>query len=116
MGITVTTEQKLDIAPEVVADLSTRVAYINELALEAGLLKEVIDTEKAIVLKKMQEAGIEKAEIDGIPCTIVRGYNSKLDKQKFVELGGSLTQLENATNKKPKKPYVLIGKEKDDRD
>lgn len=81
-----------------------------DLALEAKLLTEQADIEKAKLHAIMDAECLEKTSVTGYTITVVKGETSKFDKLKFVELGGSLQTLADATSKKPKKPYVLITK------
>lgn len=115
MKQTQTTEAETVIAPEiepaVKARLDALVSTCRTMVVEATLQKEAIEVEKAKILKLLQDNGIEKVDVAGEPVQIVRSTSSSLDKVKFVQLGGSLKQLEDATIKKPKKPYVLIGEE-----
>lgn len=56
-------------------------------------------------------------EFEGIKLKKVGGTTSKLDKKKFVSLGGSLAILERATKVTPRKSYLKVtpaGEEKED--
>ena len=110
----VTTEQIVQalLKPEVAARLDALVSTYQEMKFDLDLQQETIDIEKAKILKLLQDEGIEKADVAGVPVQIVRGTSSRLNKTKFVQIGGSLKQLEEATEVSPKKPYVLIGKNK----
>jgi hypothetical protein len=111
---TVTTEQTVqtEIRPEVAARLAALVSTLNEIKFEAGLLDEAMDIEKAKIFEILQTEGIDKVDVQGTGLAIVRGTSSRLDKVKFVQLGGSLAQLEAATIVKPKKPYLRVGADK----
>lgn len=110
-GVTITVETKTEIAPDVQARVSAVLSTYHDLKMQADLLYEQMEAEKAKIWDVMKEAGYEKIEVDGTPCTVVKSSQSKLDKQLFVQLGGSLEQLNNATRSVPKKPYLKIGKE-----
>ena len=56
----------------------------------------------------MIESGEQSLAIDGFKSTMVFPNRSKLDKKKFVALGGSLELLEKATVSTPGKPYVKV--------
>lgn len=45
---------------------------------------------------------------EGFKLKKVGGTTSKLDKKKFVSLGGSLAILERATKTSPRKPYLKV--------
>lgn len=55
-----------------------------------------------------EETGENALELEGFKLCNVAGQTSYLDKQLFVQLGGSLEQLANATRSKPKKAYEKI--------
>jgi hypothetical protein len=107
---TVTT---VHVEPDVAARLTALLDTYQALKVDADLLYDQMEEEKRKLRGEMELAGLEKVTINGVPCTVVRGLSSSLDKLKFVELGGSLEMLENATVKKLKKAYLSIGKEKD---
>ncbi len=67
------------------------------------------------VKEVLEVSGLKKLRAGDVPISLVEGTTRSLDKLKFVELGGSLEMLENATVSKPKKAYISIGKEKGDR-
>jgi len=102
----------VELAPEVRARLEALLYNYQQLAAEFDILEEQLDIEVAAMKAIYDENGIKKAVIDGTPVSIVTGMSSSLDKLKFVELGGSLEQLNNATVKKPKRPYLRIGNPK----
>lgn len=106
-------EQAPTLEPEIVQLLALKLANYNTLMVDFKLLKEQIDDIKGEVLDELNLWGLEKAVIDDIPCTVVGGNSSSLDKVKFVQLGGSLKMLEEATVSKPKKKHLRIGKESD---
>jgi hypothetical protein len=105
---------KLNLSPEVGERLSALAGTYCELAEQVRILKQQMKDEAAKVFALMEDEGIEKCRVDGQPLCIVRGVSSSLDKMKFVELGGSLEMLKNATVSKPKKAYVKIGEGSDE--
>lgn len=103
----------VEIAPETLARVSGLVSTCRAIQGDLTLLTEQLELEKAKLLDLYKAKGLTKLEIDGEPVTLVTGgTSSKMDKLKFVALGGDLTMLENAKVTKPKKDYMLIGKEK----
>lgn len=116
MAAKLTTETKAEATVALAPELRDRIAAIlstyHELKAEAKLYEELADAENKKIFALLEDAGIEKTEVEGTACAIVRGQSSSLDKVKFCELGGSLEMLENATVYKPKKAYLRIGKEK----
>ena len=108
-----TIETTVKVEPDVAARLTALLDTYQSLKVDADLLYDAMEEEKRKLKGEMELAGLEKVTIAGVPCSIVKGHTSKLDKLKFVELGGSLATLENATSSKPKKAYLSIGKEKD---
>lgn len=109
---TVELKEGVEIGPELRAELAAKLNTYNAYKFDYDLLEEQMDTEIAGMKTLLESNGIKSVEIDGLSLTIVTGLSSKLDKLKFVELGGSLEQLKNATVSKPKRAYLLVGKEK----
>ncbi len=109
----ITTDAAPTVEPEVAARLDTLLRTYLDLKFDADLLYSQMEEEKRKMKGEMELYGLEKLSINGTPCTIVGGESSKLNKLKFVELGGSLAMLENATEKKPKKKYLRIGEDKE---
>ena len=107
---TVTTAPVL--SPELRARVAALVSTYKELKFDEALLEEQAADEAAKIKAIFDEHGIVKTEIDGVPVSIVTGSTSVFDKLEFVRLGGSLDLIDQATTSKPKRPYVLVGKEK----
>lgn len=111
-ALTLTPQQAagMSIDVEIAQKLAATLSTYHDLKLQRDLLDEAMKTESKKIQAEMDLLGVEKIEIEGTPCTIVGGYTRTLDKIKFVELGGSLKTLENATVSKPRKKYLRIGK------
>ena len=72
-------------------------------------LGEELDALNAEVEALRETTGEGKLDLDGFKVTRMDGQRTrKLNKMKFVELGGDLDVLEAATEEKPKKAYTLI--------
>lgn len=108
-----TIEPEVTLEPEVLERVSPLLRTFLDLKQQVDLLTEQMDEEKRKIKGEMELAGVQKTRVDGTPVTIVRSSQRKLDKLKFVELGGSLEMLENATFDRPKKPYIRIGEDKE---
>lgn len=100
----------VEIAPHHLAELQARLAAYAALKFDLDLLAHQMDIEKLAIQSTLDEVGVDKVKVDGYSVSFVRGMSSTLDKVKFVELGGSLEMLENATVTKPKKSYISIRK------
>ncbi len=110
---TVTTEAVLE--PALKAKLKQRLSKLKELQAAADLAQAKADKEHALVEGYFEQAEAKSITLDGLATvTLVEGTSSKLDKKKFVEFGGSLAMLENATIVSSKRPYVLVTFVKDD--
>ena len=109
LSATVTVSETVQLSEEVGTRLSALAGTYCELAEQVKVLKQQMKDESAKVFALMEEEGIEKCRVDGQPLCIVRGVTNSLDKVKFVQLGGSLETLKNATVSKPKKASVKIG-------
>ena len=107
---TVTTAPVL--SPELQARVAALVSTYKELKDDLSLLEEQAADEAAKIKAIFDEHGIVKTEIDGVNISIVSGSTPVFDKLEFVRLGGSLDLIDRATTSKPKKAYLLVGKEK----
>jgi len=112
LDIMTETTMTVQVQPDVTARLTALLDTYQTLKVDADLLYDQMEEEKRKIKGEMELAGLSAFRINGVPCTIVGGETSKLNKLKFVELGGSLAMLENATEKKPKKKYLRIGEDK----
>lgn len=107
---------QIEIDPEIAAKLSATLSMYQDLKLQRDLLDEAMAAESKKIQAEMELLGVDKLQIEGVPCTVVHGTSSSLDKQKFVALGGSLTMLQEATITKPRKAYLRIGATKKEGD
>ena len=110
--VTTTTETTLDV--QLQARLRALLSTSHPLKTDYDLIKGQMEEEVAKMKAILDDEQVQKVVLDGVPLTIVGGESSSLDKLKFVELGGSLEMLANATVKKPKKKYLRIGGEKEE--
>ncbi len=87
---------------------------LNELQAYAALhaqLKAIeaqMAAHKATLEECVIESGEQSIELEGFKTTLVFPVRSKLDKKLFVQQGGTLAQLENATVSTPSKHYLLV--------
>lgn len=108
--LAVTTTQTV----EVKLKPSLRRKLLNELNAYAALhaqLKSIeaqMDAHKATLEECVIESGEQSLELEGFKTTMVFQNRTKLDKQLFVEQGGTLAQLANATVPVTTKPYLLV--------
>jgi len=109
--VTTTTETSLDV--QLQARLRALLSTYHTLKADFDLIEAQMDEEVEKMKAILDTEGVQKVVLDGVPLTIVGGESSSLDKLKFVELGGSLEMLADATVKKPKKKYLRIGAEKE---
>lgn len=108
---TQTTEVELNTAikEHLIGTLDT----IKELVFQVEAINHQIDIEYLTVQSILEDAGVKKLNVNGTPISIVEGTTSRLDKKKLIAQGITQAMIEAATTTKPKKPYLLIGKEKD---
>lgn len=82
--------------------------------IRAGMVE--LEAQEAEVLGTLQAVletiGTDKIVFRGVPVQIIRGTSSKLDWKKLYALGVTEAMKQQATTTKPKKAYVLVGKEK----
>ncbi len=107
--VEVSATQELVLEPALKTKLQQRLKLYRKLKAELETAKTKFDKEAALIEGYFEQAGAQSITVEGYATiTEVRGVSSKLDKMKFVQQGGTLEQLENATVTTPKKPYVLI--------
>lgn len=105
---TATVSETVALKPRQRRELMIELHAYAEMQTELQVLKEGIEVHKAAVEKLLEELGVKQLELEGFSAVIVSPQRNVLDKKKFVELGGSLEQLTNATSKVPSESYVLI--------
>jgi flagellar motility protein MotE (MotC chaperone) len=66
------------------------------------------DAKIADIEELREQIGETSVSFEGATITRVGGTTKTLDKKKFVELGGSLAMLENATTESPKKAHTKV--------
>lgn len=107
--VTVSTTKDVKLEPALRLKLQKRLRVYAGLKVKYEDAKKALDREKANLGGYREQTGEQSVSLDGYgTITEVRGVTSKLDKKKFVALGGSLTMLEEATVVSPKRPYELI--------
>lgn len=107
-GATATVTEAVTLKPRQRRELSLELHAYAEAQTELRVLREGIELHKAAVMKLLEEVGVEQVELEGFTATLIRPQRNMFDKKKFVEVGGSLEQLANATSKVPSMRYLLI--------
>lgn len=110
--LTATVETEVVIEPEVVACLSAKLGTYKSIKADIELLEAALAREADEIKGTLELHGLKKCRVDGIPICIVEGVSTKMDKLKFVALGGDLAMLKAASVSKPKKAYLKVGEEK----
>jgi len=110
--LTATVETEIVVAPDVVACLSAKLGTYQSIKQDIALLEDALAREAADIKGTLELHGLKKCRVDGIPVCIVEGVSTRMDKLKFVALGGDLKMLEAAKVSKPKKAYLKVGEEK----
>lgn len=105
---TQTTETTVELAPTVQAQLEANLSTYNDLKVQAQLIADAMDVEKATIREIMEENSIESLKVGNQPLRMVRGVTSTLDKKKLLEQGVTQAMIDNATVTKPKKAYLDI--------
>ena len=105
---TATVTETVALKPRQRRELTTELHAYADAKAELLALEEAITLHKTAVTKLLEELGVERLEVEGFSAAIVRPQRDVLDKKKFVELGGSLELLANATSKVPSTSYLLI--------
>jgi hypothetical protein len=106
--VTTTQIEEVRIEPKLKKKLQARLeAYAAQKAKLTPIYEEM-DRLKAELDDIRQDLGVMSLDVEGSKITMVAGIYRKLDKKKFVALGGDLKILQLATIEKPKKPYTKI--------
>lgn len=105
---TVTTTQTITLKPALRTKLLRELREYEQLALQQHKLKLLLAQKKSIIGTLRNQTGEQSLSLEGYTVTLVAPLKSKLNKQRFVSLGGSLAMLEEATELKPAKPYDRI--------
>jgi len=99
------------IAPAVRQRLEVWLSVYNDLKEQIALLEAQADAEKAAMGTLLEDAGIDKANIDGQPLAWIRDAKNpgRLDKVKLMAQGATQKQIDAATvGGGTKKPYLQI--------
>lgn len=114
-SVTTTATTEVEIEPALRTKLLQRLKLYKKLKADFESAKVKLEKEAKLIGGYFEQVGATSIHLDGTATiTEVRGTTSKLDERLFVQQGGSLEQLRNATITKPKKPYVLITLEKEE--
>jgi acetolactate synthase small subunit len=104
---TATTEVVLE--PALKKKLEQRLDIYRRLDAEYEVVKAKLEKEAKNIEGYFEQVGAQSITVERYATiTEVKGTTSKLDKKLFVQQGGTLQQLENATVTTPKKAYILI--------
>ncbi len=105
---TTTVTTVVQLSPLLKRKLLTEFKVYATLKAQQNALQAQLDASKAKIHGFREQSGEKALTIDGFKTTLVEPVRAQLDKKKFVELGGSLEMLENATVSKPTKAYEKI--------
>lgn len=75
-------------------------------------MEERIEQIDDAITQQMTDAGVPKVQYGDIPVTLVPGTKNTINKTRLVELGVSVSTIEEAT-KTTNYHYVLVGKPKE---
>ena len=106
--ITATVTEELAIEPALRAKLQIRLKRWTELQRIARLAAESADAAKEAVGEVHTEIGRTSLSVDGYTITEVRSIRTELNKEKLLAMGVTTTQLAEATESKPNRPYLKI--------
>ena len=108
IALTATTTHQLTIAPQIKRKLLLALRTYVELAAQAKMLKLAKKKQTKIVEAIQVELGETSLDIDGFKVTLVAPVPKKLDRKRFVALGGDLGILDAAMVDNPSEAYVKI--------
>src|ERR1035437_1257512 len=105
---TTTVTQTVELSPQLKRQLLNELKAYQDLKIQLEALETYIAAKKANIGRLREKSGEKALELEGFKITLVEPVRKELDKMKFVELGGSLAMLENATVSRPTKSYERI--------
>ncbi len=108
--IAVETTQTIEVKlkPSLKRKLLNELQAYAELHKQLKIIESHMAAHKATLEECVIESGEQSLELEGFKTTMVFPVRSKLDKKLFVQQGGTLAQLDNATVSTPSKHYLLI--------
>ena len=106
--VTTTTTEQIKLTPKQKVRLRRALQTYAELHMQEKVAKLAKAKQVAEVRAVREEIGVEGLEFEGFKTTNVPNLRDFFDKQRFVELGGSLETYNNAVVKKPGKAYEKV--------
>ena len=107
-SVTATTTKIVQLEPRLQRQLLQELRTYQGLKVQQDVLEQAIANKKANIGKLRERSGEKMLELEGYKISLVEPVRKELDKKRFVELGGSLAMLENATVSRPTKSYEKI--------
>src|ERR1035437_1792208 len=105
---TTTVTQTVELSPQLKRQLLNELRAYQGLKSQQDALELAIANKKANIGRLREKSGEKALELEGYKISLVEPVRKELDKKRFVELGGSLAMLENATVSRPTKSYEKI--------
>lgn len=106
-------EQRARLSNDQLTLLEASLSTYGELAVNAELLAEQMETEKAKIGQVLADAGIDKDATEHFSlCWIRDAKVKKLDPTKLIAQGVTMAQIDKATVETSKKPYFQIRSKK----
>lgn len=105
---TVSTTREVKLTAIQTITLRQELQRYAKLVAEEKAAKKARKASGAKIGKIREKTGEQSLTFEDFKITEVRGYTSKLDKAKLVELGCAMAWIEEATTTKPKKAYEKI--------
>lgn len=107
-AITATTTHQVTITPTLRRKLVTELKTWDQLHTQEKAIKAAKAKHAANIEAIQTELEESTLKIEGFTTTIVAPVRSKIDRERFVKLGGKLDILDAATVQTPGKSYVKI--------
>src|ERR1035437_2986759 len=105
---TTTVTQTVELSPQLKRQLLNELKAYQDLHAQREALELALTNKKANIGKLRVRSGEKSLELEGYKISLVEPVRKELDRKKFVELGGSLAMLDNATVSRPTKSYEKI--------
>ena len=106
--VTATTTTEIKLKPQVRRKLLTALKTYAQLHAQIKALETAADKSKDTVQDLLIETGEQSLSLEGFKTTLVSPIKRTLSKEKLVQQGVTMAQIEAATVTTSTKPYVKI--------
>lgn len=106
--VTATTTHQIQLKPTVRRKLLTELKAYAGLKVQRDAIDAAMKNHRGTVEGLLSETGESSLSLDGFKTTLVAPVQKKLDRKKFIQLGGDIEILNAAHVETSGTPYVKI--------